>query len=381
MPRKVAFIQNRVQRGGRFQVTAEMTRVLNTMGIVPDLYCYRSRITLEEIKRSYGAELDLKFIEIREFTLPFEWNILAFNKSVQKHLKNYDLVINSNNTSFGLEVHSPLISYVHFPRKYRLRSELKSIHFPEGPQKKYLDIANDPFKIIHHLYKRDRHIAAEDTQIVNSLFTGDCLLSSYPEATFKCIYPPVNEVDTICMNYNLKIPKQVVSLGRYSPDKRQLEQIDIAAQLPDFQFYIVGFINNESYFKQCQKKIALQNIKNVHLLGNASAEERKKVLDESSFFIHNLINEPFGITSVQAIASGCYPIVHNSGGQKEIVENPSQRFNDAQSAIQCFQRAIKLSDVERRNEMNDIVDKLKMYSASKFQKDFKKMVVDKLENK
>ena len=374
MPKKVAFIQNRVQRGGRFQVTAEMTRVFNSIGIVPDFICYRSRIDLDEIKRSYGAELELNFIEIKEPTLPFEWNILAFNKSVGKYLSNYDLVINSNNTSFGLKTEVPLISYVHFPRKYRLRSPLKSIHFPEGPDKKWLDLANDPFKIVHHYYKFDTSVSAGDFQIVNSKFTGDSLLASYPKIQFTCIYPPVNEVDNIPSHFPIKKSKQVVSLGRFSPDKRQLEQIEIASQLAEFQFYLVGFINNEAYFEKCKQKIESLKLKNVNLVGNASALERKKILDESEYFIHNLRNEPFGITTVQAIASGCYPIVHNSGGQKEIVEKAAQRFNDITSAIGCFHRAAQLSLEEKKSEMKKLVETLPLYSAKKFQKDFQKCI-------
>ena len=374
MPKKLAFIQNRVQRGGRFQVTAEMTRVFNSMGIVPDFLCYRSRIDIEEIKRSYGAELQINFIEIPEPTLPFEWNILAFNWSVRKHLEKYDLVINSNNTSFGLKTKTRLISYVHFPRKYRLISPLKSIHFPEGPKKKWLDLANDPFKLAHWFYSFDKSISKGDLQIVNSKFTGDSLLSVYPNAQSTCIYPPVNEVDNTSSSRIQKKQKQVVSLGRFSPDKRQLEQIEIASLLPDFQFYLVGFINNQSYYKKCEEIIASKGLKNVFLVGNASAEERKRLLDESEYFIHNLRNEPFGITSVQAIASGCYPIVHNSGGQKEMIENKAQRFDSLREAVECFHLAERLNSDQKKHEIQAMTNTLSSYSALKFQKDFKELI-------
>jgi glycosyltransferase involved in cell wall biosynthesis len=37
--------------------------------------------------------------------------------------------------------------------------------------------------------------------------------------------------------------------------------------------------------------------------------------------------EHFGITVAQAIAHGCVPIVHDSGGQVELVTNPALRFS------------------------------------------------------
>ena len=38
-------------------------------------------------------------------------------------------------------------------------------------------------------------------------------------------------------------------------------------------------------------------------------------------YIHCAENEHFGITIVEAMAAGCVPIVHDSGGPREIVTN------------------------------------------------------------
>ncbi len=62
----------------------------------------------------------------------------------------------------------------------------------------------------------------------------------------------------------------------------------------------------------------------------------KQILLSSQFYMHNLRNEPFGISTVEAIAAGCIPLVHNSGGQKEIVPIELLRFEDAEDAIQKF---------------------------------------------
>ena len=86
--KRVAFIQNRVQRGGRFQVSTEMLKVLNELGIIPDFYCYRSRINVDEIRKHYGDNVKVNFKKISEPWLPFEWNIVMFNRQVNRHLRS-----------------------------------------------------------------------------------------------------------------------------------------------------------------------------------------------------------------------------------------------------------------------------------------------------
>ena len=58
------------------------------------------------------------------------------------------------------------------------------------------------------------------------------------------LYPPVNEADHIRPASENDFPKEVVSMGRFSADKRQLEQIEIAARLPDWSFTLIGFGTN-----------------------------------------------------------------------------------------------------------------------------------------
>ncbi len=367
---KVAFIQNRVQRGGRFQVSSEMTRVLNERGIIPDFLCYRNRIDLAEVQRVYGAHLQLNFVNLHEPTLPFEWNIRWFNTAISKQLSQYDLVINSNNTSFGLKTKTQVLSYVHFPRKFRMRSPLRSIHFPEGPMKSWTDWGNDPFKFLHWAYRWDRSIAENDYQVSNSHYTAGCLQEAYGKSFPDVLYPPVNEADFPQEFGEGRDPFSVISLGRFSADKRQLEQIQIAALLPEWRFTIMGFVNEPRYFAQCEDLVKRLGLKNVALIKDASTQERQQALQSASFFLHNLRNEPFGITTVQGIASGCLPIVHNSGGQKEIVPFEDQRFENVEEAAQKLQIWAHHSQEKRAGRMKELQNSLPQYTSQQFREKF-----------
>lgn len=270
-----------------------------------------------------------------------------------------------------------MISYVHFPRKARIKSPKKDIHFPEGPNKSFLNLRSDPLKLATLLYSFDTSVGKTDFQVCNSEFTKRELIRSYsiePDS-ISVIYPPVI---TESQNISEKNPDLVVSLGRFSPDKRQLEQVRIAEKLPELTFRIIGFVNSETYFKQIQDYIATRNITNVELLPNADFDQINDSLNKALFFIHNLRNEPFGITTVQAIQAGCIPIVHNSGGQTEIVIDESLRYNSADEAIELFKNLKKVTSEELLNKLNTLRSGAHRFSESTFKSEFKALMESRL---
>jgi len=374
LTKRVAFIQNRLQFGGRFQVVVHMIKVLNALNITPDFLCFASRFTVADAQKRYGSDLNfnIKTIGIN-YKVPFEWNILLFNKVVSKHVSAYDLVINHNNTSFFYSAKIPTLSYVHFPRKARLLASEKSIHFPEGQKKSLFDIGSDALKMAHFAYHKNSTILSNDRQVANSIFTKEALLKAYPNfnGDVEVIYPPVEKV--VLQKFEKK-PNLVVSLGRFSPDKRQMEQIEIASKCPELEFVLMGFINSKTYFEQCQQRISELKLTNVHLLGDAPKEEVNSILASASFFLHNLRNEPFGITAVQGIQAGCIPLVHNSGGQKEVVPDSDLRYDTIPEAVQKLGNLTKLSDQERASMRQKLENNCTQFEATTFETKFKQLL-------
>ena len=360
---RVAFIQNRVQLGGRFQVTFEMTKVLNAMGIVPEFYAYRFRLTDQDILQHYGSKIKINFNPIPEPKLPFEWNITNFNRQVNTYLNNFDLVINSNNTSLGLAENINVLSYVHYPRKARI---LKNWTW-----KSMFNMNRDPLLLNLFLYNWHLKTGVNDLQVANSKFTAEEFENCYRSRISEILYPPVQTTALIAA----KDPKRIISLGRFSPNKRQIEQIVMMRELPNYELYLVGFKNDESYFNKCQKVIDALWLTNVHLIPDAGEEERDKLLASSTFFIHSLRSEPFGITTVQGIAAGCIPIVHNSGGQIEIVEDQFLRYNnEAEIPEKINQLQGKdLLSIRKKLQLH-----IKQYDAVSFRRQFKKILEYKL---
>lgn len=375
---KVAIIQNRLQRGGRLQVMIYMIKVLNDEGITPDILTLSSRISDDNIKSSYfSGKLRFNIKEVsKDFKMPFEWNILYFNYVINKYLYKYDLIINNNNTSYLLNKNLNLLSYTHFPRKARNLSAKKSIHFPNGPNKSIWDYKSDLLCLASKFYRGDDNQNKNELIIANSNYTKSQILKYYNVSSEKIevIYPPVEE------NYvlNRKQKNQVVSLGRFSPDKRQLEQIMVAQKLHDYYFYIIGFVNSKEYFKSCSDYIKKNNISNVKLIADATKKQMIELLSTSNYFIHSLRNEPFGITTVQAIQNDVIPIVHNSGGQKEIVPFNELRYDDIKGVLKVFSFLLKLPDNQKDIYIKKLKENIKNYNVSSFKHRLKKLIYKKL---
>lgn len=355
-------------------------KVLNDLGIEPDIVTQKAKLKPEEVSKFYGSDLKFSLKEIFvDIRLPFEWHIILFNRVVRTYLKSYDLIINSNNTSIGLPDEKEIISYVHYPRKDRLVSPTLSLHFPERGNKRLLNPAHFFQNAAKLVYKLNKNLCKKEFVIANSEFTKRAVLNNYhaePE-NIKVIYPPVKLGE-----YNFIKDKnlRVCSVGRFAEDKRQLEQIKIAEKLPEFEFHFVGFVKRgDRYFEKCRAYVETNNIKNAYLHPNVEFYEMEKILSESNFFIHSLRNEPFGIGTVQAVSKGCIPVVHNSGGQIEIVDNSDLRYTDDEDAVKIFRELETLSV----DDLNSILEKLqtniKKFDQSVFEYEIKQILKHYLE--
>ncbi len=371
----MALIQNRIQPGGRFQVMAEMIFVLNELGIVPDVLTFRSRLTSENIQNFYSRNLDFQLKLIKpNLKIPFEWNIWWFNKVVSPKLGSYDLVINHNNSSYGLSTRTKVLSYVHFPRKARLMSGLKDFHFPEKGKVSRINAGKDLFNIMAKLYQRHQEHSPADVLVANSDFTRQNLLKAYPGLkgeAIEILYPPV-DIDHKEKG-RIKV-RRVVSLGRFSPPKRQLEQIEIAASLPHLNFIFVGFAGDSGYFENCKAMIHEKKLSNVKIVSNAGREEVNEILESSWFFIHSMRYEPFGITPVQAIAAGCIPVVHDSGGQKEIVALDELRYSDTNGAVEVLGKLCAEGEEMLQAKSKNLLENIQKFGRNEFREKFKTLL-------
>ena len=166
----------------------------------------------------------------------------------------------------------------------------------------------------------------------------------------------------------------ICSLGRFAEDKRQIEQIHIAEKLPDYQFHIMGFAKEgDTYFKECKHLIEKKNLNNIFLYPTVDYSQMNQIFEESGFFIHSIRYEPFGIVTVEAISKRCIPIVHDSGGQKEIVSVDKLRYRDINEAVSLFKELAILDVTVFHKWIQQLTQNVREFNFANFREKFNRI--------
>lgn len=176
-----------------------------------------------------------------------------------------------------------------------------------------------------------------DLIIYNSEFTKRNSEKNWPKKSM-VIYPPV-DVDKI---KPLEKKKYILSVGRffgYLRDKKQRILIDAFKKLykkkviMDWSLHLVGSVTagDRDYIDELKKNA--EGIP-VNFYPNLEYTQLIKLYGQSSIYWHGAgygetdptKMEHFGISTVEAMAAGCVPVVIGKGGQTEIVEQGQSGF-------------------------------------------------------
>jgi glycosyltransferase involved in cell wall biosynthesis len=90
----------------------------------------------------------------------------------------------------------------------------------------------------------------------------------------------------------------------------------LARIVPRTRFVAIGSLSDgtTAYYDRL-KRSAPENVSFVL----SPLRKAKDILGRAMAYVHCAENEHFGITIVEAMAAGCVPVVHDSGGPREIV--------------------------------------------------------------
>ena len=110
----------------------------------------------------------------------------------------------------------------------------------------------------------------------------------------------------------------LVILGRIHPDKGTAHAITIAA-LAGRRLFIAGIVADERYFRE-QVEPHVDGDQVVYL-GNVGPEQRAEVLGSAHALLHPIaFAEPFGLSVVEAMATGTPVIAYALGSMPEVVD-------------------------------------------------------------
>ena len=216
--------------------------------------------------------------------------------------------------------------------------------------------------------------------VYNSRFTTDVHEKHFPKNKSFILYPPI-DINSFHPGKKENIILSVARFDSPSHSKRQDILIDAFKTLnkscPNYELFFAGGVHGESdTLEKLKEKSGSLPIKFVV---NPDFDKLKNLYAKSKFFWHaagfeiDEIEEPgkvehFGMTTVEAMASGCVPIVIGKGGQKEIIsEGTGFLCSNPQEISEVTQKLIKNTSLYEEVSVNAL-KKSRNYSIEEFNK-------------
>jgi glycosyltransferase involved in cell wall biosynthesis len=327
--------------------------------------------------RIKGSSCDKEFAGKKIFESKWSWLIKHGNlysplrflapliwKSID--LSNYDLVITSCSSYFarGFKV-SPktkVMAYCHTPPRFLYGYETSINLQKYWPVRVYATVVNHFLRIYD--FASSRRV---DKWIVNSQNVKRRVWKFYRKEA-EVIYPPVEVEKLHQASEGIKKDNYFLIVSRLVGAKGLVEAARAANHL-GFKLKIVG---EAVGFSQVKKD--LDKIEGVELLGRVSDKDLSNLYAKAKGFIALAKDEDFGITVVEAMASGTPVIAYNGGGFKETVKDKETGILIENTDEETLEKAMKVFN-GMKWDRNKLVKQAGKFSRSLFENKIRKAVL------
>lgn len=262
------------------------------------------------------------------------------------------------------------ISYVHSPMRYAW--DLQHQYLKESGLNSGLKSIIARF-ILHKMRMWDYRTAnGVDYFIANSQFISRRIKKVYGRNA-TVIYPPV-DVENFKFNDNKE--SYFLTASRLVPYKRIDLIVETFSHLPDEKLIIIGDGPE-------MEKIKNKATDNVEILGYQSNSVMQEYMRNARAFIF-AGEEDFGITLVEAQASGTPVIAYGKGGAVEIVrpygiDKPTGIFFEKQTVTSLHDSIMSFKKIESLFNYQDCRENAIRFSIERFRKEMDSFVIDKWE--
>lgn len=238
----------------------------------------------------------------------------------------FDLTVSTANEMLLPE---PSVQYVHNPQYYLSRLD--------GANQRRLN------KLWSWIGSPTAETLQDATVLANSAWTADRVAEIYG-ANPAVLHPPVDSItDGVPWE---KREMGIAAVGRIAPDKKVLEAIEIVDRLrdrgTDIHLHIVGSAppTYRSYVKKVETKANKRGYVTVER--NMSRDRLEALLGSHRYGLNLKRDENFGMSVAEYVAAGMIPFAPNSGGQREILDDRSDRlFDSIAGAVDRIETAIE----------------------------------------
>lgn len=231
----------------------------------------------------------------------------------------YDMFIFSGNWAHHASFHhSPSLYYCNSPVRalYDLYPVFKQrIPWPLRPA--YATWASVMQTIDQRSIRRVNQLVANSKNIQDRI-------RRYYHRNAPVIYPPIETKNYSCVEYG----DFWLSVNRLYPEKRIEIQIEAFSKMPDQQLVIVGGFSAGDHAAPYARRIREMAKKagNIQILGQIPDEQVKDLYSRCMGLVCTALEEDFGITPLEAMASGKPVVAVAEGGFLETVTPECGRF-------------------------------------------------------
>ena len=359
--------------GGAERLTLATMHALSQKGVNFDLTtCIQPNMT--KLENAYGSKIASIIEKAEKINVLESLEEPFIDRITEKG--NYDFTVNTHGDTLPYYHRSfsknNAITYCHFPSaRYHIDSEnleyLRDIRVTGFRQIDEMDYSEKNVAPIFDLeteqkikryfkFLRDRYenLMKNTLVLTNSEYTRKAISNAF-NIDAKILYPPV-DVETfqeIALKSNQR-DDMVLVISRIAPDKQIENAIEVARIMRGRGIgkimTIAGNLHyyDHQYYQQMKNMIADYDLSDyVSLRTNISFSRLIQLMQLAKVYFHPRIDEHFGISIVEAMASGLVPVVSNIGGHTEFVP-PKYHFHTLGHAADLTALAFDATNSERR---------------------------------
>ena len=341
--------------GGGEKVVIAMAKILDADIITTDTDAVKK---IDPSVRVISLGKTIKYPGLKQVSATLKFYSCDFSK-------RYDLFIFSGNWAhYAAHRHHPNVWYCHIliPAMYET-----SVPFISGKSffiRKFFWV----WKIIHSKFDI-RSIRNIDHIVANSEHIKE-RIDHYYHRDAEVIYPPLDVGKFFCKSYD----DFWLSVNRLYPEKRIELQIESFRKLPVESLIIVGGFAEGDHATSYAEKIQTDLPVNVKILGQVSESELIDLYARCRGLICTSLDEPFGLTPLEAMASGKPVIAVDSGGFRETVTNDTGIL--VQPNVESVMNAIRQVSNDPAHYHDACIERAKTFDITIFKEKIRTMVFD-----
>jgi len=173
------------------------------------------------------------------------------------------------------------------------------------------------------------------------------------------VYPACNMIQPARSRNNV-----VVTAARGVPEKNLELFWEIARQCPNYEFVLL--LTLDPRFLEYSRVLQSTAPMNGRVIVNPDREMYQETLARSRIYLHVMRGEHFGITIVESMSAGCVPVVHDSGGPKEIVHGVGLLWRQ----VDEIPRLLSVADASYETMSELSIERARTFSREKFDERF-----------